>query len=285
VKYGDDAIDIIGAYGDEGIELFLRYGNQADELITLIRNYGDDAVQLLSLNTVDVVSAQKLLTTLDDDVVDYAIQQGPDAVDALSRWSAKDLLEFGPELALRAQKDADVLRDINKLMDLGPIDPAHLTREQQNLIKEIAANSTQYTDEGQIVLGKWVDYGNGFTEVARETGSAHYNPHPDMWNLLEKLGDGNREEAAWLVNKQVIQTGIDKGLPFEYTLDGVPSRDVLNEQNAIQLIFSGKTDEEIKRALRLDYIPVRMKELQELQKADYMFVFDEISNSFIISLP
>jgi hypothetical protein len=170
-------------------------------------------------------------------------------------------------------------------MDLGPIDPAHLTREQQNLIKEIAANSTQYTDEGQIVLGKWVDYGNGFTEVARETGSAHYNPHPDMWNLLEKLGDGNREEAAWLVNKQVIQTGIDKGLPFEYTLDGVPSRDVLNEQNAIQLIFSGKTDEEIKRALRLDYIPVRMKELQELQKADYMFVFDEISNSFIISLP
>jgi hypothetical protein len=73
-------------------------------------------------------AAQTLLTTLDDDVLDYAIDQGPDAIAALSGWSKSDLLEFGPELALRAKKDAKVLQDIRKLVDLSPIDLKNLTR-------------------------------------------------------------------------------------------------------------------------------------------------------------
>ena len=44
-----------------------------------------------------------------------------------------------------------------------------------------------------------------------------------MWNLLGDLGKEQRELTAWLINKQVIQNGIEKGLPFEYTLDGIPS--------------------------------------------------------------
>jgi len=177
-----------------------------------------------------------------------------------------------------------VLEAINSLVSLGPVDPKHLTAQQEELISLIAENSTQYNDEGQIVLGKWVDYGNGFTSYARETGSAHYNPHPDMWKLLGELGD-KREETAWLVNKQVIQTGIDKGLPFEYTLEGVPVDDIFKEQNAVQLIFSGASDSEIKSALRVNNLPIRWQELSELQKAGYEFVFDEINNSFILSLP
>lgn len=177
------------------------------------------------------------------------------------------------------------MRDIEKLVNLGTIDPAHLTKEQEELINVIAANSTQYFDEGQIVLGKWVDYGSGFADYARDTGSAHYNPHPDMWRLLGNLGDENREEVAWLINEQVIQTGIDKGLPFEYTLEGVPADDILKEKIAVQLLFSDASEMEIKAALGVNNISVRWQELSELQKAGYEFVFDEINNSFILSLP
>jgi len=278
-KYGNDAVEIIGAYGDEGISLLQLYGNDAVELI---RKHGTPAVEILK--TLDLEAAQILLTTLDDDVLNYAIDQGPDAVAALSGWSKTDLLEFGPELALRAKNDARVLQDIRKLVDLRPIDLKNLTDEQQGLINSIAEYSIQYNNEGQIVLGKWVDYGNGFTRYARETGSIHYNPHPNMWKLLGDLGD-KREETAWLVNKQVIQTGIDKGLPFEYTLEGVPSDDVFKEKNLVQLIFSGASDAEIKSTAGVNKLAIRWQELKELQKAGYEFVFDEINNSFVLSLP
>jgi hypothetical protein len=279
LKYGDDAVDIIGAYGDEGVLLLKLYG---DDAVKLIREHGTPAIRILT--AVDLTSAQTLLTTLDDDVLDYAINQGPDAVAALSRWSEKDLLEFGPELALRAKKDAKVLQDIKKLVSMGPIDPKHLTLEQKDLLNKIAKNSMQYNDEGQIVLGKWVDYGNGFTSYARETGSVHYNPHPDMWNLLGDLGD-IREETAWLVNKQVIQTGIDTGLPFEYTLSGIKPENLVNETNAIEAIWANATDGEIMDVLRLDYVPIRMQELKVLRDSGYQLSFDSIADSYVLIKP
>jgi hypothetical protein len=280
VRYGNDATDIIGAYGDEGISLLLQHGKDA---IPLVLKYGDNAVK--TLDAVDTESASKLLNNLDEDVLEYTIDEGPDAVAALSRWSDDELKEFGLELALRSKKDAKVLEDIHTLINLGPIDPKHLTHEQEKLINSIAENSMQYSDEGQIVLGKWVDYGHGFTYVARETGSVHYNPHPDMWNLFGQFGDDLREDTAWLVNKQVIRNGIDKGLPFEYTLEGIPVKDVLQEKEAVELIFAGKTDTEIMKELEIEYISIRWRELRELQNAGYNFMFDEANNSFILGSP
>ena len=142
----------------------------------------------------------------------------------------------------------------------------------------------------QIVLGKWVDYGNGFTSYARETGSVHYNPHPDMWNLLGELGDGHREDAAWLVNKQVIQIGVEKGLPFEYSMKGLPSDKLEFEEYAIEKIWEGGSSEEmiydnVKESLGTDYIPVRMKELVDLYSAGYVYSFDSITNSYILIKP
>jgi len=238
--YGDDAGQIIMTYGDDGIAVLMKYG---DDAIDLINDYGSSAIKVME--AVDLEDAKELLKILDADVLDYVIQQGPDAVAALSRWSADDLSEYGAELALRAKKDAEVLADVKKLIDLGSIDPKHLTQEQQALINAIAANSTQYADEGQVVLGKWVDIGSGFVEVAQDTGSVHYNPHPDMWNLLEGLGKENRNDVAWLINQQVIQTGIDKGLPFEYTLNGLPPDKIELEQYAIDKIWEGAPNTEM----------------------------------------
>jgi hypothetical protein len=82
-------------------------------------------------------------------------------------------------------------------------------------------------------LGKWVDFGNGFTKISRNTGSVHYNPHPEMWNLYEPLGK-NRDAAAWLVNKQVVETGIVKGLPVEFTLEGIPIDDIHKEKSVVE---------------------------------------------------
>jgi hypothetical protein len=183
-----------------------------------------------------------------------------------------------------------VLEAINSLVSLGPVDPKHLTSEQEGLIKIIAENSTQYGDEGQIVLGKWVDYGNGFTSYARETGSAHYNPHPDMWKLLGELGKEQREDAAWLVNKQVIQAGINKGLPFEYSLSGLSSDKIELEEYSIEKIWEGGASREIiyaniKESSGDGYTPIRLKELVELYYADYVYSFDSITNSYILIKP
>ncbi len=278
--YGGDAAQIITKYGDDGIAVLMKYG---DDAIDLIQDHGLRAVKVLQ--AVDPVYAEDLLEVLDDDVLDYAIQQGPDAVDALSRWSTKDLSEHGMELALRAKKDAKVLANVKKLVSLGPIDPKHLTEEQQALINAIAENCTQYSDEGQVVLGKWVDISSGFVKRAQDTGSVHYNPHPDMWETLGKLGAEKQDDVAWLINKQVVQTGIDKGLPFEYSLNGIPTDNILKEQVAVRAIFSGKPDAEIMDILQSKYMPIRMKELQELQKAGYEFTFDKATNSYILILP
>ena len=262
--YGNDVIPLLVKYGDEGLALIQKFGPDG---VNLLRKYGNDATDLI---------------VLEKDVLDYAVQQGPDAVAALSRWSKADLLAHGPELALRAKKDAEVLADIKKLTLLGPIDPQNLTAEQKGLIEAIAANSTQYADNGQVVLGKWVDNSSGFVQTAQDTGSVHYNPHPDMWTMLGKLGDAKQEEVAWLINKQVVQNGIAKGLPFEYTLNGIPTDAISRESAAIRAIFSHKSDTEIMKILKSEYMPVRMKELQELQKAGYEFTFDNVNKSFIL---
>jgi hypothetical protein len=266
-KYGKDVIPLLIKHGDEGLELIQKFGLDG---ITLLQKHGNDATDLVHL---------------DKDVLDYVLQQSDEAVAALSRWSASDLREHGLELALRAQKDADVLADVKKLTALGPINPDKLTDKQKELIDKIASNSTQYADNGQVVLGKWVDNSSGFVQSAQDTGSVHYNPHPDMWTTLGNLGEANQEEAAWLINKQVVQKGIDKGLPFEYTLNGVPSNILDNEHAAVEAIFSGQSEAEIREVLELEYMPIRMKELQELQKVGYELTFDEVTNSYILMLP
>jgi hypothetical protein len=67
---------------------------------------------------VGVKSAKKLLDTLDDDVIEYIIEQGPEAINALSKWSGADLWKHGPELALRAKQDAIALEATSKLVEL-----------------------------------------------------------------------------------------------------------------------------------------------------------------------
>jgi hypothetical protein len=281
LKYRHDAVDIIGAYGDEGIALLQNYG---DDAVRLIGKYGTPAVKTLAV--VEPKAAETLLKTLDKDVLEYASQQGDDAVAALALWGEKDLQEHGVELALRAKKDAQALADVKKLAALGPIDPKNLTAEQKALIDAIAKNSTQYDANGQIALGKWTDFGSGFIENARNTGSKYYGPHPEIWNTLESLGKENQNEAAWLINQQVIKNGISDGLPFEFSLSGIPADLIDNEKDAIETLFtSNPTNEEIMDILKSDYLPVRIKELQELQRAHYQLTFDKVHNSFIFIVP
>ena len=278
--YGIDAAEIIFKYGDDGIDLLQKYGLDA---ISLIGRYEDNAIKVL--NIIDPKAAENLLDNLDDDVLDYALKEGDDALDALSRWSPEDLRLHGIDLALRSKKDAKALANVQKLIASRPIDPQHLTEEQKILIDAIAEYSTQYADEGQVVLGKWVDYGNGFVETARNTGSVHYNPHPDMWNMLSELGREDRSQVAWLINQQVIQTGINKGLPFEYSLNGIAIKDMTTEINTVEAVFSGATNSELLETLGNNNIPIRIRELQVLYDAGYRYSFDELTNSFILYLP
>jgi hypothetical protein len=280
LKYREDAVEIIGAYGEEGIALLQNYG---DDAVRLIGKYGTPAVKTLA--AVEPEAAEILLKSLDEDVLAYAAQQGDDAMAALAAWGENDLKEHGVELALRAKKDAQALADVKKLVALGPIDPKNLTSEQKALIDAIAKNSTQYADNGQIALGKWTDFSSGFIENARNTGSEYYGPHPEIWNTLEGLGKENQSQAAWLVNQQVIRNGIDKKLPFEFSLNGIPAQNIVKEHDAIEVLFSGGTEREILDTLDAKVMPIRIKELQELKEAGYKLVFDVTHNSYILALP
>jgi hypothetical protein len=266
------------------VALIRKHG---DGVIPLLAQHGDDALRLLQRYGPDVINVYTAanLLLLDDDVLEYAMQQGPEAVRALSKWDPVELRLYGPELALRAEKDGKVLTAIEKLTSMGPVNPDKLTAEQQALIEAIAANSTQNAENAQVVLGKWVDIDSGFVETAKNTGSTHYNPHPAVWGMLGRLGKEGQEEVAWLINKQVIQNGIANNKPFEYTLNGVPAKNIDDEANAIEAIFADATDEEIKNILGSDYLPVRMKELQELKKAGYTYSYDEAKSSFVLTSP
>jgi hypothetical protein len=257
---------------------------KADDLANnLIKEHGQ-----LAADVIDVVGpddAKKLLETLDDKVLSNVVQQGPDALSALSKWNPEDLSKHGVELAQRAQKDAQAIADMKKLLASGPIDPKNLTKEQKALIEAIAANCTQLPGGANVVLGKWTDISSGFVKHAQETGAVHYNPHPELWELLAGLGPQKQSEVAWLINQQVVQTGINKGMPFEYTLNGVPADSVNRELAAVRAIFSGKSDVEVLKILKLDKMPIRMQELWELHKGGYEVSFDAVSNSFTLIKP
>ena len=290
-KYGDEAVKlvklhgpyaarIIFSYGDDGIAVLQKHGKEA---INLIRERGGLAIRVL--DAVDLKAAKKLLETVGDDDLYSVIKQGPEVVAALSAWSADDLLKHGSELAARAKKDSEVLAKVKELVNLGPINPEKLTDEQEALIKFIAENSTYYADEGQIVLGKWANFSGGFLEHARKTNSMHYGPHPDMYDLLKGLE--NQDKVAWLVNERVIQKGIANGKPFEFSLNGIKSDDMIKEMSAIDAIWSGANDKEILKILdptRKD-LPVRMQELKVLYQTGHQFSFDAIANSYILIKP
>jgi len=205
------------------------------------------------------------------------------ARDAIPRYSL-----FGKYETLKPSHPFPVPRHFTGLLQL-PGDPDHLTSEQKVLIDAIAANSTTLVDTGncgQVVLGKWVDgYMGGYAGYAHDTASINYYTHPDMWTLLGDLGDEGRAKAAWLINQQAIQPMIDQGLPFEYTLKGIDVENIALEKDAIRKIWEGATDAEIMDALDLKYLPGRMKELMELQKAGYEFSFDAVTNSYVLVLP
>ncbi len=265
IKYQDDAVDIIGAYGDEGLTLLLMHGENAVKV----------------LDAVDLKAADKLLTNLDDDVLKYAIDDGPEAIAALSRWDEKELKEFGVELALRAHKDAEVLKAIEDLKKIDDLE----SQEARDLIEKIAENST-HGEGDQFMLGPWVSHDSGYVDAARSTGSVYYESHPDVYNNLKKSFPNDYNQILWEVNQVAIKKQIQKGTPFEYTLNGATK--VKNEKDAIEAIWAGADDAEILRLLndpKTTKVPGRMNELRELYNAHYQLTFDFSTNSYILIKP
>lgn len=131
------------------------------------------------------------------------------------------------------------------------------------------------------------DMGSGYGGYAEDTGSIFYNTHPDFWPSLKGLGEEGRNEVGWLINKQSLQPMIDSGMPFEYTLKDIPTKDIDKEVNAIKAIWAGASDADVIKALdpRRTDLPGRMKELKELYDAGYQLTFDTATNSYILIKP
>jgi hypothetical protein len=227
---------------------------------------------------VDVESAGRVL-------------KNPDAINALLRWKPQEFEQFGAELVLRAENDAKALTALDKLtkLDINSNDPA-IRAEVNRLIQEIAENSTQGGGE-RFVLGNWVSHGDGYVADARVNGGIWYESHPDIYKNLEVAygkNDPRINEALWQINQAALQKQIEQDLPFKYTLSGVNPDKLSNEMNAIQSIWNGANETDILKALddgdRVN-IPSRMKELEELYKANYELSYDAATNSYILIKP
>ncbi|RME60406.1 hypothetical protein D6779_02260, partial [Candidatus Parcubacteria bacterium] len=48
---------------------------------------------------------------------------------------------------------------------------------QEALLEEIARNSMQYAENGQVVIGAWKGPNDGYVGCAVEAGSAYYHNH------------------------------------------------------------------------------------------------------------
>jgi hypothetical protein len=161
-RYGDDVADLIRLYGDDAIEIIGAYG---DEGIALLSIYGDDAINIIHK-----------IEKLSDDALEKALQQGPDAIKALSYWDEDNLIKYGDELVSRAVQDAKALKAASELAKMKNID----SPEARELIEIIAENSI--VGEGdRLILGKWIEgsLDEGFIGKARSENALFYGTNPN----------------------------------------------------------------------------------------------------------
>ena len=278
--HGDDAIEIIGAYGNEGIALLQKFGDNPDDAISLVKEFGTPAVRILQ--TVDITSAAKILNSLDDDVLDYAIKQGSDAVSALSYWPDKFLLTYGEELVLRAKQDARALKAAQRIVQIDNLN----SQEAKELLDIIAYNSIQNSSE-RLVLGKWVSgtLDEGFIGVARADGALYYGTNPGIEKIFQDAKNNDPEALYWAVNNRVIEIAIEQDMIIDYSLSGLSARDIPLEIAAIQAIESGKKRDEVSQMFRDKNFPFRMREIEVLVAHGYGFTVDELNNILHWSKP
>ena len=277
LQYGDDAVEIIGSYGDEGITLLLKFGDDTREAINLVKQYGTPAVKVL--DAVDLTSAKKLLTAMDNSAIDldYVITLGPDAVRALSYWPDDFLAKYGDELVLRAKDDARTLEAASKLVKLNDLN----SKEARDLIDTIAYNSIQ-GDGNRLVLGKWVNDGtldNGFIGVARADGALFYGTNPGLEKILSESTDVVEEQEAlfWAVNNRVLEISVAHDFKIDYSLDGIDPDLIQQEIRGIKAIASKKRQEDVAKIMGGSF-PFRFREVEVLVDNGYIFEVDRAAN-------
>ncbi len=274
-RYGDDAIYIISVYEDEGISMLWQYKSTAASLLS---KYGDDALDLLQTYGDDAVKWVKTLENLvDEDVFEYVIEQGPDAVKAFSHWPEHLLREHGEELALRASSDAVALEAAEKLAKLGELN----SPEARELIETIAYYSVQ-GNGNRLVLGKWIEgsLDEGFMGVARADGSLFYGTNPGLSEIFKGINKPGGPDPFWEVNEQVLQIAVDFGWDVDYSLSGIDPENTDDEIEAIYALVSGATEDEVKELLPDKKFPFRFKELQFLIEHGYKLEFDDAAKIF-----
>ena len=87
LKYGDDAVRLIGRYGDDGVTFLTRHGSQG---LNLVRFYGDDAA--------------KVMIRYGDDAVGLVAKYGDDGVQVLNRMDDKTAGYFAKMMPVLRQK-------------------------------------------------------------------------------------------------------------------------------------------------------------------------------------
>jgi hypothetical protein len=243
--YGEKAIDIIGAYGDDGVDLLLKYG---DDVVDLIEDYQTPVVTMLvnSANPVTTIKNLNLLhASLTSEAAELAIEQGEDAIGALSHWGAADLATYGDELVMRASSDADAIARATKIVSQVQSIEDLNNPEVASSLQAIASDSTMTIGQSEhFVIGKWDNGLNGgYANEALVNGGKIYYTNPKVSELINSIDDKKLQAEIYKkINQFAIQPAIDKHLPFELTLSGMPTNKIEIITSAIEQIATGNID-------------------------------------------
>jgi hypothetical protein len=222
----------------------------------------------------------RFIENLDADNINTISNLSEGAIEAIGKWSANELQEFGSEIIQRSEKDAEAIALTNQLLQLDLLErnPQDLA-EAEALITKIGELSVNGTGN-RFVLGNWIDYAKGFIDDARTNGGLFYSTNPEVYNLIfsqyNKLDEPLKEKILWEINEAAIEEGIQKGLGFDFSFTSASQTVYQLESDCVKSLLEGDISS-VMNVLNKDYLPARYKELQILINEGYLPEFDDAS--------
>ena len=146
---------------------------------------------------------------------------------------------------MRASFDADAIARATKIVSQVQSIEDLNNPEVASSLQAIASDSAMTIGQSEhFVIGKWDNGLNGgYANEALVNGVKIYYTNPKVSELINSIDDKKLQAEIYKkINQFAIQPAIDKHLPFELTLSGMPTNKIEIITSAIEQIATGNID-------------------------------------------
>jgi hypothetical protein len=228
-----------------------------------------------------------LHTSLTSEAAELAIEQGEDAIGALSHWGAADLATYGDELVMRASSDADAIARATEIVNQVQSIEDLNSPEVASALQAIASDSTMTIGQSEhFVIGKYIDgLKDGYANEALVNGGEFYFTNPEVSRVIQSIQDNNLRKTVFdQINQYAVQPAMGIDMPFKLTTNGMEAEAIPSMKKAIAYLQKGELDQAFKlvKNQQGDF-PAVYKEVMELFNTGYHYQYDEIEKAFIFT--